>query len=253
MLFGAFVLYQIKKPYFRLPIEHLFLMEKLTIKSWAEEDRPREKLLLKGKQALTEAELIAILIGSGNAEETAVELSRRILARVENNLHELSRLTVSELMEFKGIGEAKAITIVAALELGRRRKEANVLQQSRITTSLDAANIFQPLLCDNHHEEFWLMYLNRNNRVLGKQPVSSGGLSGTVVDPKLVFKNAIENKASSIILCHNHPSGNLKPSDEDIKLTGQLRDAGKLLDIQVLDHIIVSQDGFFSFADEGLL
>lgn len=234
-------------------IKPLFVMEKLTIKSWAEEDRPREKLLLKGKHSLTEAELIAILISSGNTDETAVELSRRILQKVENNLNELGRLTVNDLMEFKGIGEAKAITIVAALELGRRRKETTALTREKITNSRDAANIFQPLLSDNMHEEFWLLFLNRNNNVLGKQSISNGGFSGTVVDAKMIFKAALDSKASSIILCHNHPSGNLKPSEEDLKLTKKLFEAGKLMDIQVVDHLIVSQHGFFSFADEGLL
>ena len=228
-------------------------MEKLTIKSWAEEDRPREKLMLKGRHVLSDAELIAILISSGNAEETAVELSKRILGKVENNLNELSRLTVKDLTEFKGIGEAKAISIVAAMELGRRRKEADSVKREKITTSKDAADIFQPLLGDHLHEEFWILFLNRGNLVIGKQSVSSGGMSGTVVDPKMIFKAALDNKASSVILCHNHPSGNTKPSDADIKLTKNIVEAGKVMEIPVLDHIIVTQNGFFSFADEGLL
>ena len=228
-------------------------MKTLSIKSWAEEDRPREKLLLKGKHSLSEAELIAILISSGNAEETAVELSRRILQKAENNLNELGRLTVRDLMEFKGIGEAKAISIIAALELGRRRKDSAPLQREKITNSRDAAAIFQPLLGDHLHEEFWLLFLNRSNTVLGRHALSSGGVTGTVVDPKMIFKAALENRATSIIMCHNHPSGNLKPSEEDLRLTRKLAEAGKLMEIQVVDHLIVSQHGFFSFADEGLL
>jgi DNA repair protein RadC len=228
-------------------------MEKMTIKAWAEEDRPREKLMLKGRHVLSDAELIAILISSGNAEESAVELSKRILGKVDNNLHELSKLTVSDLTTFKGIGEAKAISIVAAMELGRRRKDADVVKREKITTSKDAADIFQPLLGDHHHEEFWMLSLNRANHIVAKQPVSSGGMSGTVVDPKMIFKAALDNKASSVILCHNHPSGNTKPSDADIKLTKNIVEAGRVLEIPVLDHIIVTQNGFFSFADEGLL
>ena len=228
-------------------------VERLTIKSWAEEDRPREKLLLKGKHALSDAELIAILISSGNSEETAVELSQRILRKADNNLHELSRMSVNELMNFKGIGEAKAITIVAALELGRRRKEAEAVKRDKIVTSKDAVDIFQPLLADNHHEEFWILFLNRANHIIGRERVSSGGMSGTVVDPKLIFKAALDHKAVSVILCHNHPSGNVKPSEPDIKLTKNLVAAGKVLEIAVLDHVIVAQSGFYSFADEGMM
>ena len=228
-------------------------MNHLTIKSWAEEDRPREKLLLKGKHVLSDAELIAILIGSGNAEETAVELSKRILSKVENNLSELAKMSLQDLVEFKGIGEAKALSVIAALELGRRRKETVVLKREKITSSQDASAIFQPLLGDLHHEEFWMLFLNRANLVMGKQKVSAGGMSGTVVDPKIVFKAALDQKASSIILCHNHPSGNLKPSEQDIRLTKNLAEAGKMLEISVLDHVIVSNSGFFSFADEGMM
>lgn len=229
-------------------------MERLTIKSWAEEDRPREKLLLKGKHVLSDAELIAILISSGNTEETAVELSKRILSKAENNLNELGKMTVKDLtVGFKGIGEAKAISIIAALELGRRRKKEDSIARDKVTSSKDAADIFQALLGDYLHEEFWILFLNRANLVMGKCPVSSGGMSGTVVDPKMIFKAALDNKASSVILCHNHPSGNTKPSDADIKLTKNIVEAGKVLEIPVLDHIIVTQSGFFSFADEGLL
>jgi DNA repair protein RadC len=228
-------------------------MDHLTIKSWAEEDRPREKLLLKGKHVLSDAELIAILISSGNAEETAVELSRRILGKAEYSLNELSKMSVKELMDFKGIGEAKAISIVAALELGRRRKETPVTKRDRVTTSMDAVEIFQPLLGDHMHEEFWILFLNRANLVIGKQSVSSGGMSGTVVDPKIIFKAALDHKASSIILCHNHPSGNIQPSESDVRLTKNIIAAGKVLEISVLDHVIVTQKSYYSFADEGMM
>jgi DNA repair protein RadC len=227
--------------------------ERLTIKSWAEEDRPREKFILKGKQTLSDAELIAILISSGNSEETAVELSQRILKHADNNLHQLSRMNVKELMEFKGIGEAKALAIAAALELGRRRKETEGKKGDRIISSKEAVDIFQPLLGDNLHEEFWILFLNRANHVISKKQISSGGMAGTVVDSKIIFKNALDEKASSIILCHNHPSGNIQPSEEDKKLTKKIIEAGKVLEIAVLDHVIVSHSGYFSFADEGLM
>ena len=228
-------------------------MDRLTIKSWAEEDRPREKLLLKGKHVLSEAELIATLISSGNDRETAVELSKRMLGEFQNNLNELSRAGVKDLMRFRGIGEAKAISIVAALELGRRRKESQAAKRDQVTSSKDAIEIFQPILGDHLHEEFWILFLNRANRIIGKQPVSTGGMSGTVVDPKIIFKAALDNKASSVILCHNHPSGNTRPSEADIRLTRNLVEAGKVLEISVIDHVIVTQNGFFSFADEGII
>ena len=228
-------------------------MDRLTIKSWAEEDRPREKLLLKGKHVLSEAELIATLISSGNDRETAVELSKRMLGEFQNNLNELSRAGVKDLMRFRGIGEAKAISIVAALELGRRRKESQAAKRDQVTSSKDAIEIFQPILGDHLHEEFWILFLNRANRIIGKQPVSTGGMSGTVVDPKIIFKAALDNKASSVILCHNHPSGNTRPSEADIRLTRNLVEAGKVLEISVIDHVIVTQSGFFSFADEGMM
>ncbi|MCX6274261.1 MAG: DNA repair protein RadC [Bacteroidetes bacterium] len=228
-------------------------MEHITIKSWAEEDRPREKLMLKGKHVLSDAELIAILISSGNAEETAVELSKRILAGAENNLNELSRQSVHDLIKYKGIGEAKAISIVAALELGRRRKTEDKLNRGQITTSKDAVDIFQPLLGDKAHEEFWILFLNRANHIIGKNQVSSGGMTGTVVDPKMIFKAALDAKAVSIILCHNHPSGNVRPSQQDIDLTKKIFAAGKLLEISVLDHVIVAQGSYYSFADEGMM
>lgn len=223
------------------------------IKSWAEEDRPREKLIEKGRHVLTEAELIAILIGSGSKDETAVELSKRILASVGNNLNDLGKLSIHELVKFKGIGEAKAISVLAAMELGRRRKEAEVAKRERITTSKDVYDIMKSILLDLPHEEFWLLMLNRANRVIKKELISRGGVSGTVVDTKIIFKAAVENYACSIIICHNHPSGNMKPSDADIRITKNIKEAGKLMEIPLLDHLIVAENGFFSFADEGVL
>ena len=229
-------------------------MEKtLTIKNWAEEDRPREKLLLKGRHVLTDAELIAILIGSGTIKETAVELAKRILSQFGNNLHELAKLSVQDLMKFKGIGEAKAISIVAALELGRRRKEIETPKREKITSSKDIFDVFCPQFMDLPHEEFHLLLLNRSNMVIRKEFVSRGGISGTVVDPKIIFKIALEHLASSIILCHNHPSGNLKPSAEDISLTKKIKEAGMLLEIPILDHLIISDTSYYSFADEGMM
>jgi DNA repair protein RadC len=229
------------------------LVQTLGIKSWAEEDRPREKLLEKGRHVLSDAELIAILIGSGSRNETAVELARRILNQYQNNLNELAKLGVSDLMKFRGIGEAKAIAIIAALELGRRRKDTEVQKRSRITMSKDVFDLLSREMLDLPHEEFWVLLLNRANVVLRKERISLGGVSGTVVDPKIIFKSALEHLACAIILCHNHPSGNLKPSDADMRLTRQLKEAGQLLEIPVLDHVIVSNEGYYSFADEGLL
>jgi DNA repair protein RadC len=222
------------------------------IRSWAEDDRPREKLLLKGKSASSDAELIAILIGSGNTEETAVDLSKRILQSLNNNLSELGKLTVKDLMQFKGIGEAKAISIIAALELGRRRKDADPETRVKITDSRSAFDTIYPHLGDLNHEEFWVIFLNRANAVIGKQNISKGGVSGTVVDPKVVFKMAVQFPASGIILAHNHPSGNLKPSQADHQLTRKLKEAGKALDIPVLDHLIIGERDYFSFVDEGV-
>jgi DNA repair protein RadC len=223
------------------------------IKSWAEDDRPREKLVAKGRGVLSDAELIAILIGSGSKKESAVELSRRILNHVGNNLNDLGKLSINDLVKFKGIGEAKAVSIIAALELGRRRKDVESTKKNKIQTSKDAFEIIGPFLTDLPHEEFWALYLNRANNVIDKRMVSSGGVAGTVVDVKIVFKPAIENLASSIILCHNHPSGNAKPSDADIKITKKIVEAGKLMEINTLDHIIICGNSYFSFADEGIL
>ncbi len=223
-----------------------------TIKSWAEEDRPREKMLLKGASSLSNAELLAILIGSGNKELTAVDLSKKILNDVENNLQELGRKSIQQLIaQYKGVGEAKAITILAAMELGRRRQKEKALERPQITDSSTAAEIFIPMLTDLGHEEFWIMFLNRNNEVITYQKISQGGVDGTVVDTKIIFKQALELLASSIILCHNHPSGNLTPSPQDIKTTERCKAAGETLDIKVLDHIIVAGNDYYSFADSG--
>jgi len=223
------------------------------IKSWAEDDRPREKLLGKGRQALSEAELIAILIGSGSKNETAVELSKRILGTVGNNLHSLGKLSVKELTKFKGIGDAKAISIVAALELGRRRKESDVVKREKVVTSRDVFESMKGKLQDLPHEEFWLIMLSRSNSVLKKEMISRGGVSGTVVDTKIIFKTAVEHYASSIIICHNHPSGNLKPSDADVRITKSIKDAGKIMEIPLVDHLIIADGGYYSFADEGVM
>jgi DNA repair protein RadC len=228
-------------------------MENLTIKTWAEDDRPREKLLVKGRQVLSEAELIAILIGSGNREETAVGLAQRILSGSANDLRNLAKLEVADLTKFKGIGEAKAIAIIAALELGRRRKDSEIQVQEKIISSGDAFRQVKPVFMDLLHEEFWILLLSRSNHLIRKEFISRGGVSGTLVDPKMVFKPALQYLASSMILCHNHPSGNLKPSEADLKITNQLRDAGKSLEIPVLDHIIVAEEEYYSFADNSLI
>lgn len=223
------------------------------IQSWAEEDRPREKLMLKGKASLSEAELIAILINSGTVDLTAVDVAKIILKSVNNNLNELAKLSIKDLSKFRGIGEAKAISIVAALELGRRRKEQDRPQRARVTCSRDAYNEMIPHLMDKPHEEFWILLMNRANEILRPVQISTGGVSGTVADPKIIFKQAIEHLASSMILFHNHPSGNLTPSQADKDLTRKLKDAGRLLDIPVLDHLIFTDKAYYSFADEGVL
>ena len=229
------------------------MYKKLSIKEWAVEDRPREKMMIKGIRSLSEAELIAILIGSGSLEESAVELSRRVMASVNNNLNELGKKTIKDFQEFKGIGPAKAITISAAMELGRRRKESGPDEKLKVITSADAAAIFKPLLSDLAHEEFWILLLNRNNLVLDKIMVSQGGLSGTVIDVRIILKMALDKLACSIILCHNHPSGNLVPSEADKEITRKIKEAGKHMDIPVLDHVIIGNGSYFSFADEGLI
>ena len=222
-----------------------------TIKCWAEEDRPREKMLAKGKQSLSDAELIAILLGSGSTEQTAVGLAQSILASTNNDLNELGRCSLSHFMKFKGIGEAKAITIAAALEIGRRRQLTAIKDRPRITCSKDIYNVIAPLLMDLPHEEFWILLLNQANRVIGREQISLGGTSATVVDARIVFRKALEGKASSIALVHNHPSGNLHPSESDLQLTKKLVEAGKSLDIVILDHLIIGGQGYYSFIDEG--
>ncbi len=225
----------------------------ISIKDWAHDDRPREKLVIKGKGALSDAELVAILIASGNRDESAVELSKRILQSLGNNLNRLAKLSVNDLIKFKGIGEAKAISIIASLELGRRRRTADVLEKAKIGGSKDAFQILQLKLEDLPHEEFWVMLLNRANKVIDTKLVGRGGVSSTIVDSKVLFSFALESLASGIILAHNHPSGNLKPSNSDIRLTKKIVDAGKIMEVPVLDHIIVGDNDYFSFADEGLI
>jgi DNA repair protein RadC len=224
-----------------------------TIKTWAEADRPREKLLLKGREVLSDAELIAILIGSGTKSLSAIDVGKNILAAVKNDLNELAKLTVKDLMKFKGIGEAKAISIIAALELGRRRKATETGKKSKITSSGDVFEMLKPHLLDLPHEEFWIILMNRANQILKMKRISSGGITGTVADVKMIFKEAIENLASGIILAHNHPSGNDRPSDQDIQLTKKLKQSGVILDIPVLDHVIFAQDKYYSFADNAML
>jgi DNA repair protein RadC len=225
----------------------------LTIKDWSPQDRPREKLVLKGKYSLSDAELIAILLGSGTPTFSAVDLAKRILQNSGNDLHALAMLSVQEMMQIKGIGEAKAITIVAAMELGRRRKDLEVMQKPKITSSHSVYEILKSDLLDIPHEEFWVLFLNRANRVIKKVRISQGGVSGTVVDPRIIFKLAVEALASGIIVAHNHPSGNLTASQADILLTQKLKEGGKLLEIQVLDHVIIAGQKYFSFADDGLI
>lgn len=226
---------------------------KLTIKFWSEEDRPREKLVLKGKHVLSDAELLAIIIGSGNAEQSAVELCRQILASTQNDLYELGKKQLDYLLQFKGIGEAKAIAITAALELGKRRALAEVKPQDKIVSAKAAFEIMSPILSDLAHEEFWIICLNRNNRFISKHKISSGGVAGTVADMKIIFNIALKELASGIILCHNHPSGNLNPSEQDKTLTQNAKEAGKVLEILVLDHIIIAQQEYLSFADNGMM
>ncbi|MCB0459766.1 MAG: DNA repair protein RadC [Flavobacteriaceae bacterium] len=225
----------------------------VSIKNWKEDDRPREKLLLKGKNSLSDAELIAILIGSGSKNESAVDLSKRILASTHNNLNLLGKLTVADLTKFKGIGEAKAISIITALELGRRRRLEEALEMPKITSSKAVFEIMQPIIGELPHEEFWVLYLNNSNKILYKNQLSAGGITGTLVDVRLLFKKALELSAVAIILCHNHPSGALKPSSSDIELTKKIKKAGETLDIKVLDHLLITEKAYFSFADSNLL
>ncbi|MBZ9629381.1 DNA repair protein RadC [Salegentibacter sp. LM13S] len=223
------------------------------IKSWAEDDRPREKLLQKGKVSLSDAELIAILIGSGSRNESAVQLSKRILASTGNQLSDLGKLSVKKLCEFKGIGPAKAVSIVAAMELGRRRRTEEALEKKKITSSASVFELMQPIIGELYHEEFWIIYLNNSNKVIEQLQLSKGGITGTLVDVRITLRKALEVGATSIILAHNHPSGTLKPSEADKQLTQKLKTAAQSLDIKVLDHLIVTEKSYFSFADEGVL
>lgn len=231
----------------------MYAEQRLSIKEWAEDDRPREKLLLKGRHILTDAELLAILIGSGNKDESAVDLCKRILSDYSNNLDEMARCSVKDLKKYRGMGEAKAISIVAAMELGRRRASAPAADQMTIRTSEDAWKIISPSISDLLHEEFWVLLVNRANTVTRKELISKGGMNTTVVDPKIVFKAALDHGASGIVLCHNHPSGSVKPSQHDLQLTKRLVEGAGILDISLLDHIIVGAKTYFSFADDGLL
>lgn len=228
-------------------------VERTGILDWVETERPREKLRIKGLESLTDAELLGILIQTGTREKTAVDLGRDLLNKSKGNLQELGRLSLKELMRTKGIGEAKAITIMAAIELGRRRQATKSLEKPIVTSSQGVAKYLQTLIADYEHEVFAVLYLNRANKINHWEVVSSGGMSGTVADPRVILRKALEEKAVSMILCHNHPSGNLRPSNADKELTNKIREASRFFDINLLDHIIVSQEGYFSFADEGLL
>lgn len=222
------------------------------ITNWSEDDKPREKLMLKGKSALSDAELIAILIGSGNRNESAVGLSKRILASVDANLNALGKLSLSQLTSFKGIGEAKAISIMAAMELGRRRRVEEAVELKKISSSKMIFELMQPIIGELPHEEFWVLYLNNANKVLSTQQQGKGGITGTTVDVRLVFKTALEIGATSIILCHNHPSGNLIPSEADKQITKKIKSAGQNLEIHVLDHVIITENGYYSFVDSNI-
>lgn len=226
---------------------------KISIKQLSPDDRPREKLMIKGVAALSDAELIAILIGSGSAQQTAVQLCQTILSDVQTDLNQLALLSVHDLMKYKGIGEAKAISIVAALEIGRRRKPSSFDSTKAIKSSQDVYQIMKSYFADKEHEEFYSLALSRANKVKSIDVISIGGVSGTVADGKIIFKKALEKSASAIILCHNHPSGNLKPSQSDIQLTNKMKEFGKFIDMPVLDHLIITNEHYFSFADEGLI
>jgi DNA repair protein RadC len=224
-----------------------------SIKNWAIDDRPREKLQLKGKEALSNAELLAILINNGSKEKSALDLAKTILQLCSNNLNELHKLSIKDICKVKGIGPAKAITIISALELGKRRHLESYTGKTLAKDSIAVANYLKTILQNEKKEYFLLLYLNAANKILGYDKISEGGITHTIVDPRIVFKKAVDNEAVSIILCHNHPSGNLKPSNADRELTYKLVEAGKLLDIKVADHIIVSESGFYSFSDEGVI
>lgn len=226
---------------------------RIPIHKWAQDDQPREKLIQKGKEALSDAELIAVLLRSGSVSQSAVELARSLLNKVDHNLIALSKLSVDDLMRYKGIGEAKAVSIIAALELGMRRRQAEVPVRKTISSSRDAFDLLYTSVADCLYEEFWVLFLNHANRKISIEQISEGGQAGTVVDPKKIFKLALEQNSAGIILCHNHPSGNLTPSDADKKLTEKIKNAGIFLDIKVLDHLIIADENYFSFADNGLI
>ena len=226
--------------------------QNFTIKAWAEDDRPREKLLLKGRRSLSDAELIAILIGSGSRNQSAVELAQELLDNAQNSLQEFSKKTFADLCKFKGIGEAKAITIIAAMELGRRRGSEETVELTKITSSRVVFNIMQPIIGELPHEEFWVLYLNNSNKVIYKSQLSKGGITGTVVDVRIIFKTAFEHNATALILVHNHPSGVLQASDADKQITQKLKEAGKSLDVNILDHIIITEKSYYSFRDNSI-
>ncbi len=224
-----------------------------SIKNWATDDRPREKLMSRGRLSLTDAELLAILIGSGNSTESAVDLSKRILSSTQNNLNRLGKLSLQQLTSFRGIGDAKALTIIAAMELGRRRRGEEAIEKIKITSSSSVYELLQPIIGELEHEEFWILYLNNSNKIIEQFQISKGGITGTLVDVRITLRKALEVGAVSLILAHNHPSGNLNPSEADKQLTRKLKTAAESLDIKILDHIIVTEKSYFSFADEGLL
>lgn len=225
----------------------------MSIKFLAEDDRPREKFLLKGRNSLSDSELLAIIMGSGSRDETAVELARKILASVNNNWHQLSLLTIKDLTKFKGIGEVKAISIATALEIGKRRASQEIPEKPQISSSKDAYQILKLHLADLRTEEFWAIFLNQSNKVIHIAQLTQGGINQSIVDIRIVFKTALDHFATGIIISHNHPSGNLKPSAEDIQITKKIKEAGNLMSIQLLDHLIITQNSYLSFADEGLL
>lgn len=225
----------------------------LTIKAWAEDDRPREKMLLKGKLALTDAELIAILIGSGTRSKSAVQLAQEILHSCKNNLQEFGKWTVNDLQQFNGIGQAKAVTLLAAIELGRRRKATEGIAKKKITSAQQVFEHLSPYFMDLQHEEFYIILLSRANTILGTKRISVGGMTGTIADGKIIFKEALAINACGIILAHNHPSGQLTASEQDKKLTSELIKFGKMIDLQIIDHLIFANNQFFSFAENGLM
>jgi len=229
------------------------MKQNLTIKSWAEDDRPREKMILKGRHSLSDAELLAIILGSGSRSQSAVELAQEMLLSVENNLDNFCKKTLKDLMKFKGVGEAKAISIMATIELGRRRKDVEQVKKIKVRNAQIVFDYMSSYFKDLVHEEFYIVLLNRANEIIHKEQISKGGISGTVVDGKIIFKIAIDHSASALILCHNHPSGQLFPSPQDEKITTELIGFGKMIDLPVLDHLIFTDNGYFSFADNGLM